>query len=181
MAGRGAPGERRGESEEGGSKWAAATSTRWSLSERAGPSKAAAAAVDVDVDVVNVDDDGMDDGLQDTEHDLQILAVKTRVPSGPPVTPKPRQMVDLTVDSPEPFDLTTVNLSSPPQPQRSATGNSRDVLRCSICLDSVSHPTSTICGHLFCEACIRLAVRQTGLCPTCRRKLSIRQVHRVYL
>lgn len=137
------------------------------------------------MDVVNIDDgnDDRDDGdgnLYDAEHDLQILAVKAR--SDGPATPKLRQMVDLTVDSPEAFDLTVVSLPSPPPVQRSATGGgSRDVLRCSICLDSVSHPTSTICGHLFCEACIRLAVRQTGLCPTCRRKLSIRQIHRVYL
>lgn len=114
----------------------------------------------------------------DDDNDLQVLAVK-RVPKpAPSKTSQPRttQIVDLTVESPRRLGLSTGNPSLP-----LPSNNNPNALKCSICLDNVSYPTSTICGHLFCEACIRLAVRQTGLCPTCRKKLTLKQIHRVYL
>ncbi|RNF07570.1 EF hand [Trypanosoma conorhini] len=40
-----------------------------------------------------------------------------------------------------------------------------EALTCQVCLDSFQSPTQVfICGHIFCESCIRGATT----CPTCR-------------
>ena len=40
---------------------------------------------------------------------------------------------------------------------------------------------STVCGHLFCNPCIKAAVRANRQCPTCRRRLSANQIHPIFL
>ena len=40
-------------------------------------------------------------------------------------------------------------------------------LKCPICLELVYEPVLTICGHLFCQKCVRSQTQ----CPTCRKKL----------
>lgn len=35
--------------------------------------------------------------------------------------------------------------------------------------------------HVFCEECIRMAIRAQKRCPTCRKNLTVRQLHRIYL
>ncbi len=62
----------------------------------------------------------------------------------------------------------------------SSPGGDRPVLTCTICLDAVKRPASTTCGHLFCEACIKLAIKETKCCPSCRKKLRPTNVHRIY-
>ncbi|XP_008797109.2 E3 ubiquitin-protein ligase BRE1-like 1 isoform X1 [Phoenix dactylifera] len=54
-------------------------------------------------------------------------------------------------------------------------------LRCAICMDTMKEETSTICGHVFCKPCITDAIRVQKRCPTCREKLSISNIHRIYL
>ena len=43
----------------------------------------------------------------------------------------------------------------------------------------------TICGmccrHVFCDNCLRAAVKAQKKCPTCRKTMATRQIHRVYL
>ena len=41
--------------------------------------------------------------------------------------------------------------------------------------------TSTTCGHVFCDKCIRSAVQMQNKCPTCRKKLSLKQLHPIFL
>lgn len=53
-------------------------------------------------------------------------------------------------------------------------------LKCSICLDVIEEMTSTICGHIYCGKCIRLAIRVTAKCPLCQRKLRPKDVHPLY-
>lgn len=57
------------------------------------------------------------------------------------------------------------------------------VFVCPVCQEQFVHATSTICGHIFCEDCIKKSIRIQKKCPTCRRKLTSRknQIHRVYL
>lgn len=55
---------------------------------------------------------------------------------------------------------------------------------CPICLESktaVPEIMSTTCGHIFCGTCIRSAVRIHKKCPTCRKKLTAKQFHKIFL
>nr|XP_018674747.1 PREDICTED: uncharacterized RING finger protein C548.05c [Musa acuminata subsp. malaccensis] len=52
---------------------------------------------------------------------------------------------------------------------------------CPICMDTLVEPSSTICGHIFCCSCIKASVKSQKKCPTCQRKLSMINFHRVYL
>ncbi|KAJ0988879.1 hypothetical protein J5N97_007235 [Dioscorea zingiberensis] len=52
---------------------------------------------------------------------------------------------------------------------------------CPVCLNTLTEPSSTICGHIFCHGCIRRSVQTLKSCPTCRRKLTMNNFHRVYL
>jgi len=54
-------------------------------------------------------------------------------------------------------------------------------LSCTICTSAMREPTSTTCGHLFCNSCIRQALALSKLCPVCRKRLTMRSIHRVYL
>ncbi|XP_058102837.1 uncharacterized protein LOC131246593 isoform X4 [Magnolia sinica] len=54
-------------------------------------------------------------------------------------------------------------------------------LRCTICMDTMKEETSTVCGHLFCNPCILSAIRVQKKCPTCRWKLTLNSIHRIYL
>ncbi|XP_009404103.2 uncharacterized protein LOC103987504 isoform X1 [Musa acuminata AAA Group] len=54
-------------------------------------------------------------------------------------------------------------------------------LKCAICMDTMKEETSTTCGHVFCCGCITNAIRVQRRCPTCREKLSLSNVHRIYL
>ncbi|KAL3657292.1 hypothetical protein V7S43_017799 [Phytophthora oleae] len=53
-------------------------------------------------------------------------------------------------------------------------------LKCSICLDVLENMTSTICGHVFCAACIRQAIRANSKCPLCQRRLHLKDIHRLF-
>ena len=55
---------------------------------------------------------------------------------------------------------------------------------CPICLEpktAVNEIMSTTCGHVFCGNCIRSAVRIHKKCPTCRKKLTAKQFHKIFL
>lgn len=61
--------------------------------------------------------------------------------------------------------------------------STRNNLECSICLESFMNKEvmSTICGHLFCAACIKHAIKQSRQCPNCRKKLSLKGIHPIFL
>lgn len=35
--------------------------------------------------------------------------------------------------------------------------------------------------HVFCDSCLRAAVKAQKRCPTCRKTIAVRQIHRVFL
>ena len=37
------------------------------------------------------------------------------------------------------------------------------------------------CRHVFCDTCIRAAVKAQKKCPTCRKTMAMKAIHRVYL
>ncbi|OAY32829.1 E3 ubiquitin-protein ligase RNF4 [Manihot esculenta] len=52
---------------------------------------------------------------------------------------------------------------------------------CPICMGPFVEETSTKCGHIFCKACIKAAIRVQAKCPTCRKKISVKNLIRVFL
>jgi hypothetical protein len=55
-----------------------------------------------------------------------------------------------------------------------------DNLKCSICQDVFSYPIALMCGHVYCDGCIRDWIRtaRPGTCPECRMLVDLRMTHR---
>lgn len=72
----------------------------------------------------------------------------------------------------------------PSSPKRSRTEEPTSAqIRCPVCLEHPfdNQPTSTVCGHVFCFPCITMAVKQNKKCPMCNRKLTAKQMHKLYV
>ncbi|XP_076818303.1 E3 ubiquitin-protein ligase RNF4-like isoform X2 [Clavelina lepadiformis] len=61
-------------------------------------------------------------------------------------------------------------------------------LNCPVCLEPLHSVIragrkicSTVCGHIFCRSCIKQAVRTCKKCPTCRKKLTEKGFHDIFL
>ncbi|XP_056238029.1 RING finger protein 4 isoform X1 [Seriola aureovittata] len=61
-------------------------------------------------------------------------------------------------------------------------------ISCPVCLDSYSEivdsgrlVVSTKCGHVFCSQCLRDALTSSHTCPNCRKRLTHRQYHPLYI
>ncbi|MCE2055758.1 hypothetical protein HAX54_043350 [Datura stramonium] len=52
---------------------------------------------------------------------------------------------------------------------------------CPVCMGPLVEEMSTKCGHIFCKACIKASIAAQGKCPTCRRKIAMKDTIRVYL
>lgn len=82
------------------------------------------------------------------------------------------------------------NIEMSPQTYNIGAVNSPGIRRisCPVCMDDYKELQqrqvqlmSTICGHVFCKECIEAAVRANHQCPTCRKRLSERQIHPIFL
>ncbi|NWW86737.1 RNF4 ligase, partial [Rhynochetos jubatus] len=72
-----------------------------------------------------------------------------------------------------------------------ATGDNNvpsGTVSCPICMDGYVEIVqsgrlivSTKCGHVFCSQCLRDSLRNANSCPTCRKKLTHRQYHPIYI
>ena len=47
--------------------------------------------------------------------------------------------------------------------------STREELSCSICMDYLSVPQATPCGHVFCYVCLYKWLEQESVCPQCRK------------
>lgn len=70
----------------------------------------------------------------------------------------------------------------------SSSRSTPGTISCPICLDSYSEiiesgrlVVSTKCGHVFCSQCLRDALTSSHTCPTCRKRLTHRQYHPLYI
>ncbi|XP_052101046.1 E3 ubiquitin-protein ligase RNF4-like [Mytilus californianus] len=80
----------------------------------------------------------------------------------------------------------TSGLGSPNRGTVNSPGIRR--ITCPICMDDYKELQqnkvqlmSTVCGHLFCKPCIQISVRTHRQCPTCRRRLTEKQIHPIFL
>uniref|UniRef100_A0A3P8S3D1 Ring finger protein 4 n=1 Tax=Amphiprion percula TaxID=161767 RepID=A0A3P8S3D1_AMPPE len=62
------------------------------------------------------------------------------------------------------------------------------MISCPVCLDVYSEivesgrlVVATRCGHVFCSQCLRDALTSSHTCPTCRKRLTCRQYHPLYV
>ena len=55
------------------------------------------------------------------------------------------------------------------------------VMYCPVCLERIKEASSTVCGHIFCTICITSSLKVRNNCPKCRKKVTMRQVHRLYI
>ncbi|KAF7408191.1 hypothetical protein HZH66_002728 [Vespula vulgaris] len=56
-------------------------------------------------------------------------------------------------------------------------------LVCAICLEELQSkrkPTTTSCGHIFCEECLKKVIREKKKCPTCQSKITQKSCTRLY-
>uniref|UniRef100_A0A3B4ERT2 RING-type domain-containing protein n=1 Tax=Pundamilia nyererei TaxID=303518 RepID=A0A3B4ERT2_9CICH len=56
--------------------------------------------------------------------------------------------------------------------------------KCDVCGDIVGSGrlvVSTRCGHVFCSQCLRDSLTSSHTCPTCRKRLTHRQYHPLYI
>lgn len=69
-----------------------------------------------------------------------------------------------------------------PSPEKIPTVDN-DPLKCTICMENMRsrRPHSTICGHIFCQLCIASAIRFSKKCPICRKGLTPKSIHPIYL
>ena len=68
-----------------------------------------------------------------------------------------------------------------------ATTKSLQLLQCPVCIDPLQdlpegkEVKGTQCGHLFCSLCLAKALKQKEQCPTCRKKVTLSKVIKVFL
>ncbi|XP_075961363.1 E3 ubiquitin-protein ligase RNF4 isoform X1 [Anarhichas minor] len=70
----------------------------------------------------------------------------------------------------------------------SSSRSTPGTISCPVCLDCYSEivesgrlVVSTKCGHVFCSQCLRDALTSSHTCPTCRKRLTHRQYHPLYI
>lgn len=72
------------------------------------------------------------------------------------------------------YQAVTAQSAIPPKPIQ-------PTFSCPVCMGTLVEEMSTKCGHIFCKACIKASIAAQGKCPTCRRKITMKDTIRVYL
>ncbi|XP_037045806.1 LON peptidase N-terminal domain and RING finger protein 1-like [Bradysia coprophila] len=77
-------------------------------------------------------------------------------------------------------DKATVTAATKTVPQSDSMTNS---VMCAVCMESSvgREPHSTKCGHIFCGACIKEAIKITRKCPLCNKFLTVKNLMPVFI
>ncbi|KAI3438401.1 hypothetical protein D9Q98_000833 [Chlorella vulgaris] len=116
-------------------------------------------------------------GLQVVRSTLQ------RVPMRGTKRPRARQPAEAAVQLSPGKQLLHQLRNPPPPPPPEAE---QEGPKCGICMEAMggSHArqmASGNCGHVYCYDCLVAAVRTQKKCPTCRKNMQQRQIHKVFL
>ncbi|GBM41197.1 hypothetical protein AVEN_10240-1 [Araneus ventricosus] len=136
---------------------------------------------------------------------LQQAPHHSTLPSCKYATVHKRPSIPISVVAPRPVALQRISLPTTEVPLSSKTlpdnlqshgsdlkmSNIEDKvpkIQCGICLDgpdeiaaSGRNFTSTNCGHVFCNECIATSLKNFKKCPKCRKKVTSKQIHPLYL
>ncbi|KAF5741280.1 E3 ubiquitin-protein ligase RNF4 isoform X2 [Tripterygium wilfordii] len=72
-----------------------------------------------------------------------------------------------------------INVAEPSPPLPPAP--KEPTFTCPICFGPLVEEMSTKCGHIFCKECIKTAIGKQAKCPTCRKKVTVKELIRVFL
>uniref|UniRef100_M4AL49 Ring finger protein 4 n=1 Tax=Xiphophorus maculatus TaxID=8083 RepID=M4AL49_XIPMA len=134
-------------------------------------------------EVVDLTCEGSESAVVDltTNNESELVNKPTDRPTGRP----PGESYVLSSDEDE--DAPTVvqaAITSTAHTSRLTPG----LISCPVCLDLYSEivesgrlVVSTKCGHVFCSQCLRDALTSSHTCPTCRKRLTSRQYHPLYI
>ncbi|CAM0884360.1 unnamed protein product [Alopecurus aequalis] len=88
-------------------------------------------------------------------------------------------LLSLGMNSTHNFSRVSNNNPAAPAPVKEVPKEPK--FSCPVCMNELVNASSTTCGHIFCDRCIRASIQAQSKCPTCRRTLSLSGFHRVYL
>jgi hypothetical protein len=119
--------------------------------------------------------------------ELEIIGVKeSTISSTSPTFTSPRPSTPPSSTRPaKPKPPTSKPSLSPPASTPKEKGGKEGggpmALECPICLGAMNGITATTCGHIFCLECIKKAIQVTKCCPLCKKRLTVRSIHPLYL
>ncbi|CAK5264312.1 unnamed protein product [Mycena citricolor] len=89
-----------------------------------------------------------------------------------------RERYDALYGSEIPLPAEDLRAKPRPASQPTTTPKAGNVFRpqCPICLCRRKKTVATRCGHVFCSRCIRHAMEQASVCPTCRQPALLEQL-----
>ena len=120
-------------------------------------------------------------GIVDEDDDDDIIIVSERIVVNPvPSELRNEILIGSSPVSPSPNKKRKANDESATKSTQLPT-ESRISVECTICMEESRNISCGICGHAFCTKCLTEWVRREHKCPLCRRKLTMKQIHRVYL
>ncbi|CAN7003934.1 hypothetical protein Bca4012_052625 [Brassica carinata] len=145
------------------------------------PSQPVPAMIDVDA----IEDDVVESSASDFAEAIRKLTGSRRrrltvgVESGGTtrLSPNKRRRVppnQPVIDCENVPDTSKAPAPAPPPPEEPK-------FSCPICMCPFTEEMSTKCGHIFCKGCIKMAISKQGKCPTCRKKVTARELIRVFL
>uniref|UniRef100_G3PUV8 RING-type domain-containing protein n=1 Tax=Gasterosteus aculeatus aculeatus TaxID=481459 RepID=G3PUV8_GASAC len=139
-------------------------------------------------EVVDLTCEGTEASVVDLTNNDSVL-FSARRPSGPQNERVPTGE-SYVVSSDEDEDAPPIaNAAIMPSVQSNSSSRSTPgTISCPVCLDSYLEivesgrlVVSTKCGHVFCSQCLRDALTSSHTCPTCRKRLTHRQYHPLYI
>eukprot|EP00287_Rhodomonas_sp_CCMP768_P002591 CAMPEP_0196725312 /NCGR_PEP_ID=MMETSP1091-20130531/6919_1 /TAXON_ID=302021 /ORGANISM="Rhodomonas sp., Strain CCMP768" /LENGTH=177 /DNA_ID=CAMNT_0042067573 /DNA_START=19 /DNA_END=552 /DNA_ORIENTATION=- len=67
-----------------------------------------------------------------------------------------------------------------PVEEEAPKGELPTMVECTICLNPVTKPTLTKCGHIFCAGCVRPWLLEHKKCPHCRARAFVKDLRPIF-